>query len=295
MEGHQLMSALLFAALGGLVGFGLLLLIGGIRGRQLVPRLADHLPEGTTREGMLLRLVGGLVAGVFVYLLTGWPVAGLATAVLAVIIPGLYGGKRRQEMFIERTQAIASWTEMIRDNLAGAAGLEQALLATAPLAPGPIQYEVERLEARLERQVPLVDSLALLGDELDHPSADLVVVAIAKASKMEVRDLNPLLSRLAQSIREDVRMRLRVEVSRARIRQSSRIVIGFTVAFVAFLFVFARDLLRPYDTVGGQIWLCVVIGVFAIAGLLIHNYSKLERPVRFALRRVPVDAGQAEL
>ena len=43
---------------------------------------------------------------------------------------------------------------------------------------------------------------------------------------MEGRDIGALLSRLADSIRTDVRMRLRVEVGRARIRTSARIVIG---------------------------------------------------------------------
>jgi len=133
--------------------------------------------------------------------------------------------------------------------------------------------------------VPLVESLRLLGDELDHPSADLVVVAIAKASKMEVRELNPLLTRLASSIRDDVRMRLRVEVSRARIRQSSRIVIGFTIAFMVLLYAFGRSLLEPYDTAFGQVWLAAVVGVFAAAAMLIRQYSKLEVPVRFAVRR----------
>ena len=211
--------------------------------------------------------------------------AAVTLGALVAFLPPLFLRRRQQEIYIDRTQAIAAWTEMIRDNLAGAAGLEQALLATAPLAPIAIQDEVLRLEARLDRQVSLIDSLRLLGDELDHPSADLVVVAIAKASKMEVRELNPLLTRLSSSIREDVRMRLRVEVSRARIRQSSRIVIGFTILFMVLLYAFGQSLLEPYNTTFGQVWLAAVVGVFVAAALLIRHYSKLEVPVRFAVRR----------
>jgi tight adherence protein B len=279
------MGALVFAAVGAIMGLGVLLLVSGARGVTLVPRLR---PTGRGAQGgssLLLRVTAGLVLAAFVLLLTGWPVAAAASAVVVVLVPKLFGGQRQQREAIDRTQAIASWTEMIRDNLAGAAGLEQALLATAPLAPAAIAPELARFEARLERHVPLVDALAALGDDLHHPSADLVVVAIAKASRMEVRELNPLLSRLSESIRDDVRMRLRVEVSRARIRQSSRIVVGFTLAFIVFLLIFARNLLRPYDQLSGQLWMCVVVGVFAGAGWLIHHYSELAAPVRFALPR----------
>lgn len=279
------MSALLFAAFGALVGLGFVMLIAAIRGRQVVPRLGDHLPDGVSRELFLGAVFLGLVVGVLVFVVTGWPVAAVTIGALVALLPQLFLRRRQQEVYIDRTQAIAAWTEMIRDNLAGAAGLEQALLATAPLAPIAIQDEVLRLEARLDRQVSLIDALRLLGDELDHPSADLVVVAIAKASKMEVRELNPLLTRLSSSIREDVRMRLRVEVSRARIRQSSRIVIGFTILFMVLLYAFGQSLLEPYNTTFGQVWLAAVVGVFVAAALLIRYYSKLEVPVRFAVRR----------
>ena len=286
------MDALLFAALGALVGLGATLLVAAALGREVVPRLGDHLPDGARRELVLVMGVVAVLVGGVVYAITGWPVAAVGVVLLVLIVPSLFRGRRHQEVFIARTQAIAAWTEMIRDNLAGAAGLEQALLATAPLAPAPIKQEVLRLEARLDRQVPLIEALRLLGDELDHPSADLVVVAIAKASRMEVRELNPLLTRLSTSIREDVRMRLRVEVSRARIRQSSRIVIGFTVVFMVLLYVFSGDLLRPYDTVGGQVWLGVVAVIFGAAGWMIAVYGRLETPPRFTIRRSAVLEGQ---
>lgn len=287
------MNALVLAAFGGIIGFGFLLLIDGIRGRQLLPRPSTGSTGSAAGSGslltrsnhLLIRVVLGLVVGGLVLVLTHWPVAAVTTVGFVIMLPVLFGGLHQGRDMIERTQAIASWTELIRDNLAGAAGLEQALLATAPLAPRAIATEVGRLEARLERQEPLTDALAAFGDDLSHPSADLVVVAIAKASKMEVRELNPLLSRLAESIRDDVRMRLRVEVSRTRIRQSSRIVVAFTLAVIMLLLVLARDLLAAYDTAAGQLWMVVVVAVFVSAGVLIHRYSKLTSPARFSLRR----------
>jgi hypothetical protein len=114
-----------------------------------------------------------------------------------------------------------------------------------------------------------------------------VVASLAAAARLEARDLGSLLARLAEAIKGDVRMRVRVEVGRARIRTSARIAIATTTATVVFLYLFARHLLEPYDTVGGQVWLLVVVGVFFGAGWMLHRYSRLEVPERFSLRRKP--------
>ena len=176
---------------------------------------------------------------------------------------------------------------MIRDNIAGAAGLEHALPATSTVAPLPIRAEIARFAARLD-QKSLTDALAELGDDLDHPSADLVIAALTNATRMEARELGPLLSRLAESIRADVRMRLRVDVGRVRIRTSARIVVAVTAGLVGLLFITARDLLAAYNTLGGQLWLAAVLGVFALGGWVMAHYGRLDlAPERFSARRTP--------
>ena len=59
---------------------------------------------------------------------------------------------RAHAALVARVEAIAGWAEMLRDTIAAAAGLEQAIAATAPLAPPPIRDEVVMLAARLERE-----------------------------------------------------------------------------------------------------------------------------------------------
>ena len=97
-------------------------------------------------------------------------------------------------------------------------------------------------------------------------------------------DLGPLLSRLAESIRGDVRMRLRVEVGRARIRTSARIVMGVTVFVVVFLYLFSRPLLDVYDSATGQLWLLLILGIFVGGAWLMNHYSQVEMPERFSAR-----------
>lgn len=284
------MNLLIAAVLGALTGLGLLLILNGIRGNQLLPEAATVFGDETSRAVALAAAMGALVVGVLVYLVTGWPVAAFGIAIVTLLIPRNLGSRRAQVSYVERTNAIASWTEMIRDNMAGAAGLEQALQASAELAPEVIRPEL-RLFARNLDRMSLVEALHRLGDELKHPSADLVVAALANAAVMEVRELGPLLGRLAEATRADTRMRERVEVGRARIRTSARIVVVTTVITIVVLWVFAGEILAAYDSAAGQIWMCVVGLVFVAGGLALRHFSNFDVPDRFAVRRRPTPSG----
>ena len=278
------MSALVMGALWAGAAVGLLVIVAGLRGRQLLPRRRSAIrPEHNTKRPTVL-LVGSIVTGLVVFGTTGWPVAGLAVAMIVLGAPRLIGSRDRRADSIARTEAMATWTELIRDNMAGAAGLEQALVATVDVCPAAIAPEVSRFGRRLQHE-PLGDALAALGDDLDHPSSDLVVVALANAARMEGRDVGALLGRLAESIRADVRMRLRVEVGRARIRTSARIVIAVTGFTMVFLYVSAPSLLAAYDSLFGQLWLALVFAVFALGLWLMDVYSQIEMPQRFSARR----------
>ncbi len=283
------MSLLIAPILGAIAGLGLFLLIAGFRGERIVPSIGHLFGTETSRELALSATLAALLIGVFVYLASGWPVAALGVAAMVLLIPRNLGDRREHASHVARTNAIASWTEMIRDNMAGAAGLEQALLASAQVAPEPIAIELQRFRRSADR-LPLVEALGDLGEDLDHPSADLVIAALSNAATMEVRELGPLLSRLAVATRADTRMRERVEVGRARIRTSARIVVITTVGTILFLWLFAGELLGVYDSLAGQIWMCVVAGVFVAGGSMLRRFARFDVPDRFQARRRLVDA-----
>lgn len=277
------MNVLSAVAVGLLAGLGALLFAAGVRGNRILPRRTSSATTSPDRE--LALAAAAVVSALIAWALTGWVVAAGACGSSVWSARRLLDRRGESQRAVARTEAIAVWTEQIRDNMAAAAGLEQALLTSAAHAPAPIAEEVGRFVARVDRGVPLLDALAWLGDDLDHPAADLVVVALANAVRLEARDLGPLLTRLALFIRADVRMRLRIEVSRARIRTSARIVVATTVVTAAFLFVFSPNLLDAYDSVAGQFWLLFVIGVFAVAAALMRSLATAEYPGRFSARR----------
>ena len=277
------MTALSATLLGSCVGLGLLLVAAGLRGIEVLPGAQHFFPTVERTETATAWLAASVIAGLAVWATTGWVVAAVLAVGAVAWAPRGIAARAQQAVLLERTEAVASWAEMIRDNIAGSAGLEQALVASASVAPAAIAPELRRFSARLER-MPTIDALGRLGSELDHPSADLVVVALANATRMEARELGPLLGRLAETIRADVRMRLRVEVGRARIRTSARIVIATTMVTIAFLFVFSRQLLDAYETPAGQAWLLVVASVFATGGWMLQRYGQIDAPQRFSAR-----------
>lgn len=280
------MQTLLVAVVGAIAGLGLWVGITAIRGIRVLPDPGRLVPKAIPSERAAIWLACALVAGALVGFGTGWPVAGIGTAAAMVAAPAALGGSARRLEETARAEAIATWADMIRDTMAGASGLEESLIQTATVAPAPIRPQLQTFALRLRHQ-PLEAALSGLAADLNHSSADMIVASLVAAARLEARDLGGLLARLAEAIRGDVRMRVRVEVGRTRIRTSARIAIGTTTATVVFLYLFAGHLLKPYDSAGGQAWLAVVMAVFFGAGVMLSRYSRLEVPERFTLRRTP--------
>jgi tight adherence protein B len=153
---------------------------------------------------------------------------------------------------------------MLRDTLSAAAGLEQAILATAPLAPAAIRGEVAGLALRLQNGHRLGPALRQLAEELADPSAELVIAALVLAAEHQARQLGDLLGSLAETARSQAAMRMRVETGRARTRTSVRVVVATTIAFAVGVVVFNRGYLTAYDSALGQAVLLVIGGLFGV-------------------------------
>lgn len=280
------MSAVVLAGLAALAGAGLVVLVAGCTGRVVFSgRRTGWLRRWAYGTG-IVRLAAAGAAGLAVVAATGWAVGAPLAAGAVLAGPRLLGGKATREASIARTEAIAGWTEMVRDSIAAASGLEEAIIATAPVAPAAIAGEVRLLVRRLERH-SLTDALAAFGEDMAHPSADLVVAALSIAARMEASDLTGLLSRLAEAIRGEARMRIRVEVGRTRVRTATKVIVGVVAATVAFLALLNGDYLATYATPGGQLVLLVVAAIFATGGWLLVHMAALDLPDRFSARSQP--------
>jgi tight adherence protein B len=276
-------STLVIAGLAAGAGLGAALVLAGALGRPILTGGDGRWAQRVTAATGTARLGVSGAAGLVTLALTGWP-AGAAIAALSTFFgPRLLGGRAAREASVARTEAIAAWTEMIRDSISAASGLEEAIIATGPVAPRPIRREVAQLVRRVEH-ASLPDALRAFGEQVAHPSADLVVAALTIAARMEASDLTGLLSRLAESIRGEARMRVRVEVGRTRVRTATKVIVGVVGATVALLTLLNREYLQAYDTAGGQVVLVFVAGIFTTGGWLLVRMAELDIPDRFTAR-----------
>lgn len=266
---------LLIAVSGALLGAGLWLALaflaadGGARPartpRRRTAPLGRRLP---------LRLAGTLLGGALVWFATGWPVAGVLTAAGLWWGPAMLGPDRRNQRQVAGVEAVAAWAEMLRDLMAGASGLHQAVAATVPIAPEPVREPVRRLAERLRAGHPAQDALRSFADEVDNPTADLVAAALSTAATRHATDLGVLLGTLAEAAREQAAMLVRVAASRARLRTSMRIIVGTTLGIAAFLLVFNGEYLAPFDGLLGQLVLGGIGAVWAVALLWLERMSR---------------------
>ena len=192
---------------------------------------------------------------------------------------------RRSRDEREVIEAIATWTEMLRDTLGAASGLEQALAATAERAPTLLEEPLRKMVATM-RYGSLEDALRELAEEVDHAVCDFVVAALVTASNSAPRDVGALLGRLSESTRDESAVHLRVWVSRARSRTSVRIIAGSVATFVTGLVVLNPGYLAPYASREGLLVLMVVAALFASAHLVLLRMSRAERSARFVALRV---------
>jgi Flp pilus assembly protein TadB len=169
---------------------------------------------------------------------------------------------------------------MLQGTLAASAGLTQAMMATAPLSPLPIRSAAGRLSARLGAGMSPHDALSQFADELEDPCADRVVCALQLAISSRAQRLGDLLTALADSTRDEVALRLRIETSRASVRSGVRTVVIFSVAFAVGLTVLAHAYLAPFGSPEGQVVLTVVGACYAAGLILMVAMARPPAPVR---------------
>lgn len=189
----------------------------------------------------------------------------------------------------EIVEALAVWTEQLRDTMAGASGIEQAITVTARTAPVLLRADVERLSARLGF-TSLSDAVREFAGDVDHPLADFVAAALITAAENQVREMGALLGHLAQCCRDDVAMRTRVWVARARTRSAVKIISVVVVVFVLGLALLDPTYLQPYTTPTGVFVAALVASMFLGSFETMRRLGRIDDPVRFIARREVVES-----
>lgn len=273
-------STLVVMLLGAVVGGGVVLLVAALTGLPhrgpVVRRTGPNLVERLGRRTLL-----ALGVGLVVLVGTSWPVAAVAAGALVLAGPTLFGGARLERESTARIEGLAAWTESLRDTIAGAVGLEQAIPATVYAASPAIRPQLRMMVDRLRVRVPLPVVLQRLADDLDDPSADLIVAALILNAKLRGPGLRQVLTSLSEAARAELDMRQRVAAGRSATRRSAQIVMVFSVLVIVLLTVLNPSYVEPYTSVQGQLVLLVVVACFAGGFLWMKRLSGVDVPGRF--------------
>ncbi len=292
------LTQLLVIVLGGLAGAALFLAAAALYGLPVRPAGSSSGPgrlERLRRDVFSLHGAVAVVAGLLVLLATRWVVAGVGVGLLAYHWRSL-SGAGSERAAIARLEGLATWTESLRDTIAGAVGLEQAIPASTRIATLSIREPLLRLVDRLHTRVPMPDALRLFAADLDDPSADLIVAALIINSRLRGPGLRDLLGALARSVREELDMRRKVSAERKSTRRSVQIVIGVSVGMAIVLALIDRAFLAPYGSAFGQVVLAFIALLYAAGILWLRRLARFDSPQRMlgdpALAGPPMTGGR---
>lgn len=258
-------GVLLLTIAGLLVFAGGVGVVNSVRGVVIFPSRSST--KGASRKLRItpLHLVAAAV-GVAVLLLTGWPVAAIATAAAVVFVPGVLGGGKTAKRMIAKSEALADWTRRLADLISsGAAGsTRDALRRSLNSVPEPIEAEVTRLVHRMGPQ-GTEPALRQFAREVDDPAADKIAGVLILRERNGGPGLADVLTGLAGDLDDRSRMIREVESERAKPRGNMRTIVTVTGVLIVGMMLFARTFLSTYSTVFGQVLLVAVAAVFAIA------------------------------
>lgn len=274
-------STLPALAAGAVVGLGVALFVVALVG---LPERDAAKPALFRRDRLGLsgrRLAWGIAIGVVTLAATRWVIAAVGVGLLAAYWDNLAGNNQEERRSIARLEGLASWTESLRDTIAGANGLEQAIPATTVNAAPIIRSSLNLLVDRLRIREPLPNALIKFADDLADPSADVICAALVLNARLRGPGLRDVLSALAQSTREELDMRRRIEASRRSIRRSVRIVLVIVLAVMLGMSVVNHQYVSAYDSPTGQLMLAVVALVFFGGLMWLRRLAMPEKIDRF--------------
>ncbi len=274
------MTQVLAILIGGLAGAALFLAVVALYG--LPPRRPGSGPgrlDRLRRDVFSPRGAVAVVAGILVLAATRWVVAGVGVALLAYSWRSLSGASSERQA-IARLEGLATWTESLRDTIAGAVGLEQAIPSSTRIAAPAIREPLLKLVDRLHTRMPMPDALRLFAVDLDDPSADLIIAALVINSRLRGPGLRDLLGALSRSVREELDMRRKVSAERRSTRRSVQIVIGVSVGMAIGLAFIDRSFLAPYSSPFGQLVLALIAVLYGLGIWWLRRLARFESPQR---------------
>ncbi len=274
---------------------GLALVIGATALGVVALLIATSDPPSDVRHrpsnpGAAQRLIAAVLCAGIVLAVSGWVLP--AAVVGAAVFVAVHTWQRRDRVpgnDAERTDALASWIENLRDVLIAGDQPIGAIAATVSSCPPTIRGPVRRLSTALGHQDPDV-AFRRFADDIDDPLGDLVAAGLLVAVQRGARTV-AVLSALAEQARAQADRRRILDAERAPVQREVTLLTLIMGALLLGVLLFGRsDYLAAYDRGGGQLFLAVVIAAYGMLLIRVQRLARFPRPGRF----LTTDAGRTE-
>src|SRR6476661_3176100 len=129
--------------------------------------------------GVLAAVGIALAVALGTWVITGWPVGGVAAGCAAFFLPSFFTVGRLMERRIQRLEALEEWVRRLADSMAVGGAPIATIVRSAGRAPEAIRGEVGELAARLgtarwDRSV----ALHKFADRIDDSLGDVIALAL---------------------------------------------------------------------------------------------------------------------
>ena len=240
----------------------------------------DAAPAARPDAELMTRLAIGGATALLIIASSGWVLPAFVVATGVFMGVRMWQRRDRSTNDVEQTDALASWIESLRDVLIAGDQPIGAIASTVSTSPALIRPHVRRLSAGLGRQEPDV-VFRRFADDIDDPLGDLVAAGLLIAVQRGARTVAVLTS-LAEQARHQADRRRIVDAERAPMQREVGLLTLIMGSLIVGLLLFGRaEYLRPYETSGGQIFLAVVIAIYAVLLLRVQRLARYPKPSRF--------------
>jgi Flp pilus assembly protein TadB len=225
--------------------------------------------------------VAAFLAGLVVALVSGWVVAVGVLPAAVLGLPVLLMGSDQPKQIAKMT-AVAKWTRSLAGTITAGLGLEQAIAASAGRsAPAEIRPQVDQLVNRMRHAGWSTDAaLRAWADEVNEYTADLVAASLALGARQRGDGLADVLVATAESVNEQVRVRLEIEADRKAPRQEARMLTALGVLVLVGLMLTGQIVTGYNSPLGQMIFACLIV-TFGFAAWWMRKMTIIPDPPRF--------------
>ncbi|MDQ6670537.1 MAG: type II secretion system F family protein [Chloroflexota bacterium] len=237
------------------------------RVQQFLHRAGLH--DVTPRDFVLFSLGAGVLAGGAGQFIMGWPLVSIVAAGIGAGLPFLWYASREDGRRARVQAELADAMSLLRDSIRAGGDVAQGLAALASYGPTLLKPEFERAVQLMAHGSTLREALLGMRERLADPVFDSCVATLLLNERLGSPQLTPVLSELAQAVRDELRVQADFRARRTRVVLSARVIAAIPLVMLIAIRAISPHYLDLFDSVEGQLILgacatSVVIGYQAM-------------------------------